>query len=288
MHTVQRDDAGPDRARFSRLGMASLVLLALLSLPAALAGLGKLLVISWTAFVAMAGMIPVGSRAAEHRHPRYLVWGYGLASGAMITSAAVFLVPPALGQGSAAVGGFGLALGILAGFAGHTVGHRLTHSGIEYDAAAVELGAHALSAGAIIGLVYNTLPELGAVLGLSIVSHKAPAGYAASHRLSRAGRRTSVLLVPACGVGLTALPVGLLELPDDPMLSGAVFGFAAGIFLHVAMDFLPRCEIGDEVYRAAALSNDGHARLDRLRVHAVVSTFLGGAAVLAAWLALPA
>lgn len=288
MQTVQRDDTRTERARFSRLGLASVALLVVLSVPAALAGLWKLLVISWTAFAAMAGMIPLGSRSAEHRHPRYLVWGYGLASGAMITSAAVFLVPPALGRGSAAIGGFGLALGILAGFAGHTVGHRLTHAGLRYDSAAMELAAHALSAGAIIGLVYNTLPELGAVLGLAIVSHKAPAGYAASHRLSRAERRSSVLLVPACGVGLAALPVGLLELPDDPMLSGAVFGFAAGIFLHVAMDFLPRCEIGDEVYRAATLSTDGHARLDRLRVHAVVSTFLGGAAVLAAWLALAA
>jgi len=285
VHGVHRDDPPTERRRVSRLGLAAVAVLVLLSVPAALAGLWKLLAISWTAFAAMAGMIPVGVRASEHRHPRYLVWGYGLASGAMITSAAVFLVPPALGQGSAAVGGFGLALGILAGFAGHTVGHQFTHLGLDYDAAAVELGAHALSAGAIIGLVYNTLPELGAVLGIAIVSHKGPAGYAAAHRLSRAERRTSVLLIPAAGVGMAALPVGLLQLPESPVVTGAVFGFAAGIFLHVAMDFLPRCEIGDEVYRAATLSTDGHARLDRLRVHAVVSTLLGGGAVLAAWLA---
>ena len=270
----------------SRLGLGAVGLLVALSAYAVSAGLWKLLGISWAAFAAMAGAAALGGRT-RGESPTVLVWGYGLASGAMITSAAVFLLPSAIGH-HAQFGGFGVALGVLVGFGSHSIGHRLAHLDMPLDRTVAELSAHALAAGVVIGVVYGNMPDLGLLLGLSIVSHKAPAGYAASHRLSRAGRRTSVLLVPACGVGLTALPVGLLELPDDPVLSGAVFGFAAGIFLHVAMDFLPRCEIGDEVYRAAALSNDGHARLDRLRVHAVVSTFLGGAAVLAAWLALPA
>jgi ZIP family zinc transporter len=50
------------------------------------------------------------------------------------------------------------------------------------------------------------------------------------------------------------------------------------------MDFLPRCEIGGEIYEAAATEEDSHARLDRLRLHSVASTVLGGVAVFLAWL----
>jgi ZIP family zinc transporter len=63
-----------------------------------------------------------------------------------------------------------------------------------------------------------------------------------------------------------------------------VFGFAAGVFLHVAMDFLPRCEIGSEVHELLSVTGDAHALLDRLRLHAVASTSIGGLVVLLAWL----
>jgi ZIP family zinc transporter len=49
------------------------------------------------------------------------------------------------------------------------------------------------------------------------------------------------------------------------------------------MDFLPRCEIGGEIYEAAATEEDSHARLDRLRLHSVASTTLGGVAVFLGW-----
>ena len=45
-----------------------------------------------------------------------MVWGFGLAAGAMITSAAVFLVPGAIGH-HPQYGGFGIALGLLVGTA---------------------------------------------------------------------------------------------------------------------------------------------------------------------------
>jgi len=67
-------------------------------------------------------------------------------------------------------------------------------------------------------------------------------------------------------------------------MQAAVFGFGAGVFLHVAMDFLPECETGTEVGEVAQLSENAHALLDRLRVHAVVSTALGAVAVFLAWL----
>jgi ZIP family zinc transporter len=267
----------------SLVGVGGVVALVGLSAVAVLLGLWKVLVISWVAFVAMAGAVPLGARAADTASARRLVWGYGLASGAMVTSAAVFLVPQAIGF-STQLGGFGVAAGILVGFGAHVVGHRLAHVGHGFDDTAVQLSAHALSAGAIIGLVYGTLPDLGLLLGLAIVSHKGPAGYAAARRLAGNDRSPWVILLPAAGVGIAAIPTALVELPAVDAVNAVVFGFAAGVFLHVAMDFLPRCEVGGEVGEVARMSDDAHALLDKLRVHAVVSTSIGGLAVFLAWL----
>ncbi len=270
--------------RASLVGLGGVGFLLALSGVAVLANLWKVLVIAWVAFAAMAGSIPLGVRAAEVGSARRLVWGYGLASGAMITSAAVFLVPQAMGF-DPRVGGFGIAAGILVGFGSHVLGHRLSHVNAAFDNTAVQLSAHALSAGAIIGLVYATMPELGLLLGLAIVSHKGPAGYAAARRLAAGNRSPSVILLPAAGVGITAIPTALLDIPAIPALNAAVFGFAAGVFLHVAMDFLPRCEVGGEVGKVAQVADHAHELLDRLRLHAVASTALGGLAVFLAWLA---
>ena len=272
-------------AGVSRVGVAATLLLAALSAFALIAGTTgarKLVGISWIAFLAMAAAVPLGARGSE-QGAGGLVWGYGLAAGAMVTSAAVFLVPQAIGQ-HPRWGGFGIAFGLLAGFASHTVGHRLAHMDLPMDRTVAELTAHALSAGAIIGIIYGNMPELGALLGLAIVSHKGPAGYAAARRLVNAGRGASVLLVPATGVGIAGIASSLIALPAAGPVRGLVFGFAAGVFLHVAMDFLPRCEIGSEIHDLLSVSGDAHALLDRLRLHAVASTSIGGFVVLAAWL----
>jgi ZIP family zinc transporter len=244
----------------------------------------KLLVIVWTAFFAMALATPLGARSADAESPASLVWGYGLASGAMVTSAAVFLVPGAIVESHVRAGGFGIAAGILTGYAAHVVGHRIGHRET-FDHTAVALTAHAVSAGTIIGVVYGNLPELGPLLGLAIVSHKGPAGYAAARRLASAGKPVSVLLVPASGVGVAALPASLVALPTGPAANAVVFGFAAGVFLHVGMDFLPECEVGGEIHSMAGLDGMAHHQLDRLRLHAVGATLLGGVAVLLAWIA---
>ncbi|WP_162224549.1 ZIP family metal transporter [Halorussus amylolyticus] len=271
--------------RLSRIGLLGLISLAVLTPFALRAGTTKVAVIAWVAFAAMAGAAVLGGQAGVSTDAGRLVWGYGLASGAMITSAAVFIVPGAIGQ-HAEFGGFGIAFGILVGFGAHTLGHRATHTGLPFDHAAAELTAHSLSAGAIIGLIYGNMPDPGLLLGLSIVSHKGPAGYAAAHRLRRSDKPVSILLLPAAGVGLTAIPSALLQLPSSGPVNALVFGFAAGVFLHVAMDFLPRCELGGEVYEVAQVSDDAHSLLDKLRTRAVLSTGLGGVVVFAAWLAL--
>ena len=268
--------------RSAWIGGGGLVVLCGLSVLAIVGDLWKVLVISWVAFGAMAGAVPLGRRAAATASARGLVWGYGLASGAMITSAAVFLLPEAIGY-DPNVGGFGVAAGVLAGFGAHTLGHRLTHLDTPFDTATAEITAHTLTEGIIIGVVYATLPELGVLLGLAIVSHKGPAGYAAARRLAGKGKSVSVLLLPAAGVGITAIPAATLSVPTVPALNAAIFGFASGVFLHVAMDFLPECEAGTEVGEVAALSGAAHDRLDRLRAHAVASTVLGGGMVFLAW-----
>jgi len=268
------------------VGVAGVVALVLLSAAGVALGLAvKVQAIAWVAFLAMAGGIVLGYREADRAHPVRLVWGYGLASGAMIASAAVFLVPEAVAH-HPAFGGVGIAVGVVAAYSAHTIGHRLTHVEAGFDSLSLRLSAHSLADGAVIGLVYAAVPALGPLLGLAIVSHKGPAGYASARSLASDGRPVTPLLLPAAGVGIAAIPAALVHLPAAPWVTGMVFGFAAGVFLHVAMDFLPRCELGGEVYDAAMAGNGGHALLDRLRVHAVASTVLGGAVVLAAWLAI--
>ena len=268
--------------RLSPLGLVATVSLVTLSAVGLAAGVGKVTVIAWVAFVAMATGAFAGARASTS-YPVRLIWGYGLASGAMVASSAVFLLPQAVGL-SPRVGGFGVATGLLLGYAAHIIGHRLGHVDIGLDLTAAQISAHALAAGAIIGLVYGAMPEVGLLLGVAIVSHKGPAGYAAAHRLRSGGLPVSALLLPAAGVGLTAIPAALLPVPEIAALNAAVFGFAAGIFLHVAMDFLPSCEVGGEVDTVCSLSEHSHAHLDRLRMHAVASTLVGGVAVFVAWL----
>jgi ZIP family zinc transporter len=284
MESTTEAEASISMPPVSRIGLGAFGLLVILSGFAVAAGLWKLLGISWVAFVAMAGSAVVGHRTREE-NPVVLVWGYGLASGAMITSAAVFLLPSAVGH-HAQFGGFGVALGIVIGFASHSIGHRIAHVDMPLDRTVAELSAHALAAGAVIGLVYGNMPDLGPLLGLAIVSHKGPAGYAAAARLARNDGDVTAILLPAVGVGLTAITAASLDLPAAPAVRGVVFGFATGIFLHVAMDFLPRCELGSEIHDALAVDGDAHALLDRLRLHAVASTTFGGLAVFVAWVVL--
>lgn len=269
----------------SRLGFGAVGLLFLLSLIGWLSGVPpKVLGIAWVAFTAMAVGIPLGERADPHGLASRLVWGYGLASGAMITSAAVFLLPQAIAH-QAQFGGFGVAAGVMLGYSAHTVGHQLTHTETSFEDVAVQLSAHSLAAGLVIGIVYAALPTLGPLFGLAIISHKGPAGYAAARRLVLEDQDVSILLLPAAGVGLTAIPAASIGLPNAPIFNALVFGFAAGIFLHIAMDFLPRCETGGEIYNLANIESKGHAVLDRLRIHSVVSTILGGIIVFLAWVA---
>ena len=260
-------------------GVAALVALSAIALATGVTW--KLVAVSWVAFGAMALGAPLGVRAATTDHPLEPVWGYGLASGAMVTSTALFLIPQALAQ-HGRFGGLGIAIGFLAGYAGHSLGHRFTHLDLPVDHTATELTVHALAAGAIIGAIYSAMPSLTSLLGIALVSHKAPAGYAAARRLAGRGRSVAVLALPAAAVGLVALPVGMAGLTPSTVLRGLLFGVGAGVFLHVAVDLLPECTAGSETCPADAAA-DGHRLRDRLRTHAAVSSALGGAVVALGW-----
>ena len=257
------------------------------------ASLGKLLAIAWFAFGAMVGGAWLGVQS-ERRSPgeteaqgRRLVWAYGLSSGAMIMSTTLFLIPKAMSH-HAAFGGVGIAMGIVLGFAIHTMHVGRTRSDGSVLPVVWELSLHSFGAGLVIGAVYATMPALGPTLGVAIVSHKAPAGYAAARRLRRHGRSGGMLLLPAAAVGLAALPVGLVELPAQDVLHALVFGGATGIFLHVALDFLPRCDwsrgldsVSDSGSCVRAESDENCT--DGMRWQAIGSTFLGGALIVIIW-----
>lgn len=257
-------------------------LFVILSLIAALNAKWKVLIISWIAFAAMSVVIPWGKKAAQNKRLTHLIAGYGLASGAMITSAAIFLIPEAIHY-NAIYGGLGIAVGIFLGFAIHTLNHGLSHTSLSTDSVIIELTTHSLMDGIIIGLVYAAMPTLGLLLGIAIVSHKAPAGYAAARRLAMRGRPPVLVLIPAAAIGFTALPLSLLTVPEYAILNAIVFGIATGVFFHVAMDFLPECEVGGTIHRQSQLDSQEHHTLDKYRNRAVFYTFAGGLIVFLLW-----
>ena len=262
------------------VGAAGVVALLAATALGASIGAWKPVQVGWVAFAAMVGGVWLALRAGGER-PRTMVWGSGLASGAMIVSVGLFLLPDALNH-HPRFGGLGVATGVIVGFAAHTIGNRLSHTDLPMDSTVAQLTAHAAAAGAIIGIVYGNM-NVGLLLGVAIVSHKGPAGYAAADRLTRNGRSWYPILLPAAGVGVVAVLVSAVQLPAVSWLNGLVFGFATGVFLHVAMDFLPRCELGSEVHDALSVDDDAHEVLDRLRLHAVASTALGGVVVFLGW-----
>lgn len=230
--------------------------------------LGKLLIIAVLSCLAMLA----GTALALRRIVRSstLTWSYGLAAGAMVTSACAFLLPTAI-ERDATLGGFGIAAGVLAGFAIHIAGTSIGSRRALLDDYVVRLTVHSVTAGLVMGAIYTSMPGVGLLLGLSIISHKGPAGYAAARSLRESGRSVIPVVLPACGVGIAAITVGLLGWPLAPSATAPVFGLAAGLFLHVALDFL------------AHLENNPTPASPRMTLHATASALTGAAVVVCAW-----
>jgi hypothetical protein len=233
------------------------------------------------------------SPRATEGQTRRLIWAYGLASGAMITSTTLFLVPNAISH-HAALGGLGIAIGIVGGFSIHTLHAGPGHVGGAARPVAWEFTLHSLGAGLVIGAVYAAAPALGPTLGFAIVSHKAPAQgpRRIRGRPSALAERTVGLDAAASGGG--RWPRCASRGPCQPAGSAwspcpRVWG-ATGIFLHVAIDFLPRCEWrhGLRPVVATAADSEGQGETEgahghRLHWQAIASTVLGGTVVVAAW-----
>ncbi len=97
-----------------------------------------------------------------------------------------------------------------------------------------------------------------------------------------------LLLGPAAAVCIAAVPVGLIDPPTSDAFHAVVFGAATGLFLHVAIDFLPRCGWGSELSRAARVRPDSQSgptarRVGNVRHHAVWSPLAGSMLVVGAW-----
>ncbi|GAB3278906.1 ZIP family metal transporter [Parasphingorhabdus pacifica] len=259
-----------DRLRSSErvIAVGTVGTLAGLCVLAGAAQLWKLVVIAVVSCLSMVAGGVLGSRTILD--PRALTWAYGVTAGAMVTSACAFVLPTAIGQ-EPKLGGFGIAVGVLAGFAMHIAGDRLRTRAAVLDDCVLRLTVHSVAAGIVIGAVYANMPSVGLLLGLSIVSHKGPAGYAAARSLHLAGQSVVPVVLPACAVGIAALVVGLLGWPLSTASTAMVFGFGAGLFLHVALDFL------------AHLEGPSSAGIPRLPGHATASAVTGGVIVVLAW-----
>jgi len=242
------------------------------------AGRSKLVGITVFGFAAMVGGVTV-SQWGAFETPRRRVLADGLASGAMLASAAALLAPKAITQ-HAAYGGFAIALGYLLGYAAHELGHLVSHYDVPFNAAAGELTLHALAAGAIMGVVYGALPSLTPLFGYGIVAHKFPAGFTGSEAVQRSGLPATVMAVPAAAVALAAIPLSLLTPALSPIVKAVFFGVSTGVFAHVAIDMLPECTHGDAGgHGSVQCSRDA----DTLRQYAVLSTIAGAGSIFVLW-----
>jgi ZIP family zinc transporter len=231
------------------------------------------------AFVAM--LVGVGLRTyGGFGAPRQRLWAAGLASGAMLASAAAFLAPKAITH-HPEYGGFAIAFGYLLGYGGHELGHLVGHRNLPLNATVAELTLHALLAGSIMGVAYGTLPTLTPLFGYGIVAHKLPAGFGGAEAVDRDDLPTVVMLLPAAAVAIAAIPLSIATPPLGPVVRAGFFGVSTGVFAHVALDMIPECTGGG--------SGHGHGDVtcgpepDRDRHHAVASTVLGAGAIFALW-----
>lgn len=283
-HT-QRIEARRNRLALIVGVLAGVVFLAVLALGYTY-GRMKLLGVVIFAFVAM-GVGVVLHKLGRFSTPLGQLWGRGLASGAMLASAAALLAPKAIVQ-HPEYGGFAIALGYLLGFAGHEFGHLLSHRQLPINATVSELSLHGLMAGSIMGVVYGTIPSLSPLFGYGIVAHKLPAGFSGTEALEKDGLSTAVMVLPAAIVGIAAIPLSIATPDLGPVVKAIFYGISTGIFAHVALDMIPECTGGG--------SGHGHGHghdtvtcepdADRQRRHAVGSTVIGAALIFLLWQAL--
>jgi ZIP family zinc transporter len=271
------------RERFA-LGISVLGVVALIAVVALglVAGRTKLTGIAVFGFFAMMAGVLV-SQLGEFATPGRQVWAYGLASGAMLASAAALIAPKAITQ-HPKYGGFAIAFGYLIGYAAHELGHLVSHYELPINAATGELTLHALAAGSIMGVVYGALPSLTPLFGYGIIAHKFPAGFTGSEAVEQSGLPVSVMVIPAAAVAIAAIPLSILTPDLSSIVKAIFFGVSTGVFAHVAIDMLPQCShVGSHGDSTGHGTVQCSPEADRLRQYAVLSTIVGAAAIYVMW-----
>lgn len=253
-----------------------------LSAAAGILGQWKVLTISWIAFCSMAGAIPLGIIAANHGSSVMVAKGYSLAAGAIITAAAIFLIPEAVHH-RPAYGGLGIAVGIILGYAMHNLNFQWHHRSWIGDVTVAKLVIHTISEGIVIGFIYHLMPKLSIVVGVAIILHKGPAAYAAACRLKEKGSSPLPLLIPSCATGLAALSISLINMHGTPIANALIDGLAAGIFFHIGLDFLPAYKTDTEIERNSDIKKTSHVPFKTLQVGNILTIFAGGFVVFALW-----
>ena len=266
--------------KFETAGLTSTALLALLTVFTVLtdpSGL-KVTTIGATAFFAMILGTFLNLRGLEDT--KSVIWAYGLSGGAALASILYFIVPKSLGL-STEFGVTGILSGFLFGLVLHIITHEIEHESGEALSDLISVTVHAIAAGSIIGQIYSDMPSISIILGISIVSHKLPAGYIISNKLNRSLKETFMYVaLPASILGTLALTVFNLDV-SMPVKHQALFlGFSAGIFLHVALDFIPEPEPESHLRKLLSEEEDPlHHKLDEIKFHCVGSTVAGATVV---------
>ncbi|MFW6436747.1 MAG: hypothetical protein ACOCYZ_03850 [Halococcoides sp.] len=168
---------------------------------------GRTTLVGVTLFAFVAMMAGVALRiGGDFGSPTRTVWAYGISSGAMLASAMALLAPKAIAGQHAEIGGFAIAVGYLVGYAAHEIGHHATHRDWPIEIVTGELTLHAVAAGAMMGVLYGSLPGLTALFGFGVVAHKFPAGFTGASAVIDRGQSSIQLVVPAAAVALAAIP----------------------------------------------------------------------------------
>lgn len=214
-------------------------------------------------FSALAFILGALISAVPH-DPRLITRADAAAAGAMLTSALVLVVPHALIE-HAEPGAIGLVAGLGIGLLLQRVASA--HGGRSFLGA---LTLHSICDGLVLGALYTLAPALGWSVGLAILVHKAPAGYALARRLPSTPANRALILLPALGTGLGALSVAMMR-TTVALPAGLIFGVAAGLFLFVALMFF---------------GSVSGTKKSSLATADYIALILGGAVVIiAAWIA---
>lgn len=228
---VATDTAGRSAGRVTAALFVAVVALGVI------AGLDKVVAIALVACIAMGAGALFGYRSAG----RQVYWQAldGVAGGAMIAAACVLLLPQAI-ELDALFGGIGVTVGLLCALMLHRACRNRAQQQPDAfgESSLVALTAHSAGAGVVIGMLYARMPDLGLWLGTVIVVHKLPAGYAVARRLRTRGAALASVALPACIVGIVAIPVALAMavLPPSLAVGAACQGVATGLFMHVGLE----------------------------------------------------